>query len=118
MLLTNRAKIGIWLMVGMIILLVVASLYSLQTRLINAADESVLGIFESITPCSGVDRPLPQIPENTNCEQMIWKLTLHQDPATYQLDVAYGLSQQGTTGLQRGATQLNLEGKWTTLRGT
>jgi len=88
----------------------------------EAADESVLGVFEGITPCNPLDSPFPQISENTNCEQMIWKLTLYHEaitgnPTTYQLNSAYGLSQQGTSGLQGGGTQLNLEGKWAKTQG-
>jgi hypothetical protein len=125
-----RALIG-----GSIILVAVLGLYLLQIQQTNAdpalsglapqislstetIDEPVLGVFEGITPCSNVNSPLPQIPENTNCEQMIWNLTLNQDPATgdpttYRLMSVYGIPQQGTTGLQGGGTQLNLEGKWT-----
>jgi hypothetical protein len=70
-----------------------------------------------------VSRPIPQIPGDAECNQVIWKLTLHQDPATgdpttYQLAVSYGMSQQGTTGLQGGGTQINLEGAWTRSKGT
>ena len=43
------------------------------------ADSSLHGVFEGTTPCSSVTRPLPQIPEDTDCELMIWKLILYQD---------------------------------------
>jgi hypothetical protein len=126
---------------GSIILFVIVGLYLLRTQQVNADDpprsaiipqtafpsdidgEPVLGVFEGITPCSNENPPIPQIAENLVCEQMIWKLTLYQDaatgnPTTYQLTSAYGLSQQGSTGLQRGGTYKDLEGKWATIQGT
>ena len=140
MLHADRRKTDVLIGVS-VILFVIAALYLLQTQQINADDpsrsamipqtafpsdiagEPVLGVFEGITPCSSENLPLLQIGENTDCEQMIWKLTLYQDaatgdPTTYQLTSAYGLSQQGTTGLQGGGTQLNLEGEWTKIQGT
>jgi hypothetical protein len=87
------------------------------------AGSSVFGVFEGITPCSRQTRPLPQIPEDTNCEQMIWKFTLFQDsatdaPTTYQLDAAYGVPKQNTTGLEKGGTPIATEGKWGIVNGT
>jgi hypothetical protein len=91
--------------------------------LADTSDESVLGVFEGTTPCSGQNPPLPHIPLGTDCEQMIWKLTLYQaaatgQPTTYELAVSYGLAQQGTTGLGANATELNLEGPWAIQTGT
>jgi hypothetical protein len=140
MLFADRRKTDV-LIGSSIILFVIAGVYLLRTQQINADDSSrsaiipqtgcpsdgdgepVLGVFEGITPCSNEKPPIPQIAENVDCEQMIWKLTLYQDaatgnPTTYQLSSAYGLSQQGTTGLQRGGTQKDLEGKWTIIQGT
>jgi hypothetical protein len=140
MLHADRKKTDILIGSG-IILIIIAGVYLLRTEQINAdgssrsaiipqtafpsdiASEPVLGVFEGITPCSNDNPPIPQIAENTDCEQMIWKLTLYQDaatgnPTTYQLTSAYGLSQQGSTGLQRGGTHKDLEGKWTTIQGT
>ncbi|CAG0928859.1 hypothetical protein TFLX_01104 [Thermoflexales bacterium] len=79
-------------------------------------------VFEGITPCSHLTRPLPQIPADTNCEQMIWKLILYRDPATgtpatYALNSAYGVPQQGTLGLQGGGTVIAMEGKWAIAKG-
>lgn len=73
------------------------------------AGSSLHGVFEGITPCSALARPAPQIPADTACEQMIWKIILHQDPVTgapttYTLDSAYGVPQQGTNGLAGGGT--------------
>ena len=87
------------------------------------AGSSVFGVFEGITPCSQQTRPLPQIPEDTNCEQMIWKFILYQDsatgaPTTYQLDAAYGVPKQNTTGLARGGTSITMKGKWAIVKGT
>lgn len=81
------------------------------------------GVFEGITPCDDIPRPLPQIPLDTNCEAMIWKITLYQDPqtgtsTTYRLNAAYGVAQPNTTGLRGGGTRLELEGKWSVSSGT
>jgi hypothetical protein len=87
------------------------------------AGSTILGVFEGITPCSKETRPLPQIPEDTNCEQMIWEFTLYQDaatgvPTTYILNSAYGVPKQGTQGLVGGGTQIAMEGKWIIVKGT
>ena len=87
------------------------------------AGSALRGVFEGITPCSDQNPPLPQIPVDSGCEQMIWKLTLYQDaqtglPTTYTLDSAYGVPQQNTTGLARGKQEIGLEGRWATIAGT
>jgi len=81
------------------------------------------GVFEGITPCSSLTRPLPQIPADSDCEQMIWNLVLYQDPQTgtptiYSLKSAYGIPQQNTNGLVGGGTAIAMEGKWTITTGT
>ena len=83
----------------------------------------IRGVFEGITPCSHLTRPLPQIPADTNCEQMIWKFILYQDPdtgtpTTYTLNSAYGVPQQGTPGLAGGGTAIVMEGRWAIVTGT
>ena len=80
-------------------------------------------VFEGTTPCSRSTRPLPQIPEDTDCEQMIWKLVLYWDaatgnPTTYKLDSAYGVSKQGTPDLVGGGTPIVMAGKWDIAKGT
>jgi hypothetical protein len=84
---------------------------------------SVLGVFEGITPCTTVNRPVLQIPEDAECEMMTWHLTLEQDPetampTTYTLESAYGMSQPNTTGMWDGGTPLELAGTWSILTGT
>jgi hypothetical protein len=133
-------KPGVLVIVGSMFVMLIVGLDLGRTQPANAAESSrstlipqtavsseqrgepVLGVFEGATPCSPANPPLPQIPGNAECEQMKWKLTLNQDPATgnpttYQLLTSYGLPQQGTRDLRGGGTPLNLEGKWTTLRG-
>jgi hypothetical protein len=83
---------------------------------------SVLGIFVASTPCSQVSRPLPGISVNTDCELIKWKLTLYQDgsaktPTTYKLHSLYGLPKQGTTGIIDGGKEVDMEGKWTIIKG-
>jgi hypothetical protein len=82
----------------------------------------VFGVFEGITPCSAEARPLPQIPADTDCEQMIWHVTLYHEPAssvptTYTLNSAYGRPQQGTLGLAGGGTPITMEGTWAIVAG-
>jgi hypothetical protein len=86
------------------------------------ASSPVRGVFEGLTPCSHLTRPLPQIPADTNCEQMIWKFVLYQDPdtgtpMTYTLNSAYGVPQQGTNELAGGGTPIAMQGQWAILTG-
>ena len=80
-------------------------------------------VFEGITPCSSLTRPLPQIPADSDCELMIWKVMLYQDaatgaPATYFLESTYGVSQANTTGPAGGGTPISMEGTWSMATGT
>jgi NlpE N-terminal domain len=89
----------------------------------QAAGSSILGVYEAITPCGSQVRPLPQITSTTNCEQIIWKLSLFQDaatsePTTYLLDSVYGMPQQGTMGLIGGGTSITMAGSWEIVTGT
>ena len=82
----------------------------------------VYGLFQGNTPCSSQVRPLPQIPTDTECEQMIWNLVLYQDPATgapttYKLTSAYGLAKPHTNDLVDGGTPIVMEGSWTITTG-
>lgn len=83
---------------------------------------SVMGVFAGSTPCSEGTRPVPGIPVNTKCELIKWNLTLFQDestktPTTYRLHCAYGLPEQGTTGFIGGGRKVDIEGKWTIIKG-
>lgn len=89
----------------------------------SSPNESIYGVFEGITPCSAQTRPLPQIPADTNCEQMIWKIVFYQDPSTgspttYALESAYGVPQPNTPGLAGGGTPIVMEGNWAIAKGT
>jgi hypothetical protein len=80
-------------------------------------------MFAGVTPCSAQARPLPQIPPDTDCEQMIWNLVFYHDPrtetpTTYQLNSAYGLSKPNTNDLVGGGTSIVMEGTWTITTGT
>ena len=80
-------------------------------------------MFAGVTPCSAQARPLPQIPPDTDCEQMIWNLVFYHDPrtgtpTTYQLNSAYGLSKPNTNDLVGGGTPIVMEGTWTITTGT
>ena len=83
----------------------------------------VRGVFEGVTPCSAQDRALPQIPPDSDCEQMKWHLTLYQDPqtgapTTYRLESAYGRSKPNTNDLVDGGTSITMQGTWTTTTGS
>jgi hypothetical protein len=110
-------------LIGSLLCLLTACIQQKASTAPIAAGSSVFGVFEGITPCSPQTRPLPQIPEDTHCEQMIWEFTLFQDSATgaptmYQLDAAYGVPKQNTTGLEKGGTPITMEGNWGIVKGT
>lgn len=71
----------------------------------------VEGTFEATTPCSGIKPPLPQIPQGTNCEMTIWKITFNSDK-TYTLLATYGMTQPNATRVKNGGTQISLQGTW------
>jgi NlpE N-terminal domain len=88
----------------------------------STRSSSVLGIFVASTPCSQGTKPLPGIPVNADCELIKWNLTLYQDeskktPTTYKLHCVYGLPKQGTTGFIGGGNKVDIEGKWTIIKG-
>ena len=83
----------------------------------------VRGVFVGNTPCNVQARPLLQIPEGADCNQIIWSLVLRQDPqtgapTTYSLKSSYGMSRQGSNDLVRGGTPVSMDGKWTITTGT
>ena len=83
----------------------------------------IRGVFEGNTPCNTQPKPLPQIPADSDCDQMIWSLVLYQDPqtkmpTTYALKSAFGRSKQGTNDLIGGGTSIEMEGAWTITMGT
>ena len=87
------------------------------------AGSSLRGVFEGTTACSAQTRPLPQIPEDTDCELMIWKIILYQDsttgaPTTYMLESTYGPSQPNSLGPAGGGTPLSMQGTWSIVSGT
>lgn len=92
-------------------------------EIVSSPAPGVLAVFAGTTPCSAQARPLPQIPADSDCEQMIWKLILRHDPATgapttYRLESAYGLPKQNTNDLAGGGTSIVMEGQWTISTGT
>ena len=84
---------------------------------------SLHSVFEGTTACSSLTRPLPQIPEDTDCELMIWKIMLYRDaatgsPTTYTLESTYGPSQPNSLGPAGGGTPISMQGKWSMVKGT
>jgi hypothetical protein len=89
---------------------------------VEKTDTEMFGVFEGITPCSSLTTPLPQIPKDSDCEQMIWKIVLYHDavsgmPTTYELNSAYGLSQPNSNGLAGGGTEVVMTGIWEIIKG-
>jgi hypothetical protein len=89
---------------------------------VEQTNPKIFGVFEGITPCSKETRPLSLIPEDTDCEEMIWKFMLFQDPSseeptTFELTSSYGLSQQNSTGLVNGGTHIKMKGTWEIITG-
>jgi hypothetical protein len=122
-------KSRLYIFLSIWILLTVTSCVSAtQTRPVPSStmvfeSDDLSEVFEGTTPCSRSTRPLPQIPEDTDCEQMIWKLVLYSDaatgnPTTYKLDSAYGVPKQGTPDMVGGGTPVIMAGKWDISKGT
>ena len=78
--------------------------------------------FTGSSPCSVGTRPLSQIPVKADCEFIKWRLVLQRDsktnaPVNYQLSCVYGMSQPGTTGFVKGGNKIEMQGKWTIIKG-
>ena len=74
-------------------------LLGLGTSAVVQAD--VFGVFVGSTP---PDRALLEplgVPADAEIERVQWKLTLHRDPARYELQYEYGA---GTKGAREGVT--------------
>jgi hypothetical protein len=83
----------------------------------------ILGVFEGITPCDRLNKPMPQIPAEVECEMMIWKVVLHYEPGTgnpttYEFNSTYGMSQPNTLGIAGGGTPIVMNGTWAIVKGT
>jgi len=120
-----RSHFRIFLLVFILLIVTACANVGSQTATPSpvVAGPELHGVFEGITPCSALTRPLPQIPADTDCEQMIWKLIFYQDPqtgapTTYSLKSAYGLPKQNTNDLVGGGTPIEMDGKWTITTGT
>ena len=74
-------------------------------------------VFEAITPCDPLSKPLPQIPDGVACEMTIWRITFAAD-RSFVLNAAYGMSQPNTTGIRDGGTKVDVTGEWSTSVGT
>lgn len=87
-----------------------------------SSGSSLREVFEGTTACSSLTRPLPQIPEDSDCELMLWKIMLYQDsatgaPSTYTLESTYGPSQPNSLGPAGGGTAISMEGTWSIVKG-
>lgn len=89
----------------------------------SSDDHQILGVFEGITPCDSLNKPMPQIPAEVECEMMIWKVVLHYEsgtgnPTIYEFNSTYGMSQPNTLGIAGGGTPLVMNGTWAIVKGT
>ena len=122
-----KSRYPLFLWAAMLLALTACAPASIQTPTTtpppSPVGSSLRGVFEGITPCSSLTRPLPQIPADTHCELMTWKIALYQDsasgtPTTYTLESAYGVSQANTTSPAGGGTPIVMEGNWEIAKGT
>lgn len=102
-----------------LMILALAACENATTPLASGPD--VFANFAGTTPCTA--RPLPQIPADSDCNQMLWRIVLHREPAsgdptTYELHAAFGVSKQGTPDLEGGGTHVDRTGKWEIANGT
>lgn len=90
----------------------------------DGAGNPISGVFEATTPCDTNPKPLPQIPNDAPCDQLVWKLALYksskaQEASTYTLSGRYGLSQPNTPNQHiGGGTMIEIAGNWTVAHGT
>ena len=82
--------------------------------------QSVLGIFEGTSPCNADASEFLQIPANSKCDQVKWKLILNIDesskPATFILERDYGYYPDNVITKLMG--KISIEGKWKIEKGT
>lgn len=111
------------LILSAVMLWTVTACATVSTQMPAPRGPEIYGVFQANTPCSAQARPLPQIPADTDCEQMKWNIVLYQDPqtgapTTYQLNSTYGLAKPNTNDLVDGGTPIVMEGNWTITTGT
>ena len=82
----------------------------------TTADNAAV-VFEAMTPCDPLTKPLRQIPDGVACEMTMWRITFAAD-RTFVLNAAYGMSQPNTTGIRDGGTKVDMTGAWSTSVGT
>lgn len=108
-----------------ILLIILVNLLSLSAYPVRAkipASWTVLGVYEGITPCDNLNRPLPQMSKQAECELMIWNISFYHDetnlePTIFHLESSYGMSQPNTTGIKGGGIQIIIDGTWTIIQG-
>jgi hypothetical protein len=84
-----------------------------------APGSSSAGVFTATTPCNEIVKKLLNIPGDTKCAMMRWKLELNQDPKTLaattcKLVVTYGMDKQASRDFTAGAQTIELKGNYTT----
>jgi len=80
----------------------------------------VVSEFVGSTPCDAEPRGFLGIGAADACERITWQLALSADaqPSTFRLRVVYGMQARNEPGFEGGGATRELNGTWTTLKGT
>ena len=80
----------------------------------------LLGVFEGTSPCNADASSFLQIPTNSKCDEVKWKLTLFTDessnPTSFKLEREYGYYPDNFSTKSMG--KISIEGKWKIQKGT
>ena len=80
----------------------------------------VFRIFEGTSPCNTGASSFLQIPTNSRCDEVKWKLTFYTDeasnPTTFKLDREYGYYPDNFSTTSMG--KVSIEGRWKIQKGT
>lgn len=81
---------------------------------LKPAETLVLGIFEGTSPCNAEASAFLQIPINSRCDEVKWRLTLYTDesssPTIFKLEREYGYYPDNFSTKSMG--KISIEGKW------
>ena len=74
--------------------------------------------FGGTSPCGALPRQFIGIPAASDCDRITWRLTLSTNERTFMLAAIHGISAQNAPGFVDGGTEVQLQGKWSLLKGT
>ena len=107
--------------VKFILLSISLTLFSLAIiSFLKPAKPSLFGIFEGTSPCNSEASSFLQIPINSRCDEIKWKLTLNTDqssnPTTFLLEREYGYYPDNFSTKSMG--KIKIEGNWKIMKGS